>query len=105
MPESLKIKKLEHHVSILQQKSAAYDTMHDYTAKRVEALEKLVTLHEQSLEATYKIVTTVKNIETTLETLAKALRFIVILSKWVLTIAGGAAAGWHVIKVALREFL
>lgn len=98
MDEVLKLKRLEHNVSILQQKVASHESLHESAANRIDAVEKLVTLHEQSLEAINKIAVIAQDTYDVIKPLAKALRWLAIAGGWVAKIAAGVAIIWHAAK-------
>jgi len=98
MEDSLKFKRLEHSVSVLQQKIKTHETLHESATQRIDAVEKLVRLHEQSLEAINKIAVIAQDTHDIIKPLAKALRWLAIVAGWAAKIAAGAAILWHATK-------
>ena len=98
MDEVLKLKRLEHSVSVLQQRVTEHEVLHEAAATRIDAVEKLVELHEQSLEAINKIAVIAQDTYDVIKPLAKALRWLAIIAGWVAKIAAGVAILWQATK-------
>jgi hypothetical protein len=90
--------KLELNVHALNRRVDDHDNMHLNAEKRIDSVEKLVSLHEESLQVFKDMKAIAQETLEVVRPLVKALRLVGIASAWAAKVAVGSAVIWTSIK-------
>jgi len=98
-----RFKKLENNVTALHQRVDAHATLHERVETRLDGVERMVAIHEETLAVVKEIAGVAKATYEAIIPIAKALRWVAIAASWCAKIGAGAFIVWQAVKWTLAK--